>query len=128
MNIWRQTFSWDIEPAVNDQLIQLSWVFKRWLPMLNTLGFPFKLEYRGLLPGSEDQHEVSILTKRWEYSIGVVLPSETFRKGYLGCIATRRRGSGGNDLTDGPFTLETWRKIVKDIHNYELGIGWEPMR
>lgn len=47
-------------------------------------------------------------------------------KSYLGCIAaTRKPRAGenwtrGNDLPDGPFSKETWDKIIAAIVGYEL--------
>ena len=46
--------------------------------------------------------------------------------GYLGCIASCRKPRAGesrtrgNDLADGPLSLETWHAILADIVAYEL--------
>lgn len=46
--------------------------------------------------------------------------------GYLGCQATARKMRAGedwergNDLPDGPFTIETWRSILRGIVRYEV--------
>jgi len=46
--------------------------------------------------------------------------------GYLGCQVTARKMRPGedwvrgNDLADGPFNEETWRRILNTIVNYEL--------
>ena len=46
--------------------------------------------------------------------------------GYLGCIASSRRWRAGedwhrgSDLPDGPFTEETWRRVLAAIVSYEL--------
>jgi hypothetical protein len=47
------------------------------------------------------------------------------RKGYLGCVASRRASrpgeehTRGNDLADGPLNEETWLAILSDIVHYE---------
>ena len=47
-------------------------------------------------------------------------------EGYLGCqVTTRKMRAGedwtrGNDLADGDFTEETWKRILETIVNYEL--------
>lgn len=46
--------------------------------------------------------------------------------GYLGCQVTARKmrpgedWTRGNDLADGPFNEDTWRRILTTIVNYEL--------
>lgn len=46
--------------------------------------------------------------------------------GYLGCVVTARKmragedWNRGNDLADGPFNEETWKRILATIVNYEL--------
>jgi hypothetical protein len=46
--------------------------------------------------------------------------------GYLSCQVTARKARAGedwfrgNDLPDGPFTIETWNKILECIVKYEL--------
>lgn len=48
------------------------------------------------------------------------------KQSYLGCVASSRKPRAGEDwtrgrdLADGPFTEETWRKILADIVSYEL--------
>lgn len=52
--------------------------------------------------------------------------ARSHRHFYLGCMATARRmrpGESwrrGNDLADGPLSLETWERIKADILSYEF--------
>lgn len=49
-----------------------------------------------------------------------------YNQNYLGCIASSRKPRAGedwhrgNDLADGKFSEETWRRILGDIVSYEL--------
>lgn len=60
------------------------------------------------------------------YKYHIVSIDRNKDEGYLGCVASCRKpiaGEGwhrGNDLPDGPFTKETWDKIVRGIVRYEL--------
>jgi hypothetical protein len=53
-------------------------------------------------------------------------PVGELKNAYLGCIASTRKPRAGedwtrgNDLPDGPFSEETWRKILGAIVGYEL--------
>jgi len=48
------------------------------------------------------------------------------RENYLGCVVSSRKPRAGedwtrgNDLSDGPYTYETWTKIKNAIIKYEL--------
>jgi hypothetical protein len=59
-----------------------------------------------------------------KYSITAIDRKED--DGYLGCGVTSRKSRAGeeyfrgNDLADGPFTKETWDRILLSIVNYEL--------
>lgn len=61
-----------------------------------------------------------------EYRIKYRTPTPGITDGYLGCDAvsrTPRAGEDwrrGNDLHDGPFTLDTWRRILANIVSYEM--------
>lgn len=67
----------------------------------------------------DGQAEIKLHTKRYEYGI-------TIAEDYLGCIATCRcwepgeQHHRGNDLHDGDFSRETWRRIMRDILAHEL--------
>lgn len=69
----------------------------------------------------------TIYTNTNRYTISYRVPSAPLdRDGYLGCVAvsrTPRAGEDwcrGNDLHDGPFTAETWHRILADIVSYEM--------
>lgn len=68
--------------------------------------------------GREAAH-VTLTTSRVTYALSAQGASDNNPKGYLGCIAGTRDGSGGNDLADGPFSFDTWHKICVDIVAYE---------
>ena len=76
----------------------------------------------------EENNKLStlIFTDTYSYSISVILPSEGHKKGYLGCIVSRRKPRvgedwiRGNDLTDGYYSKETFRRILADIVSFEL--------
>lgn len=69
-----------------------------------------------------------LATATHHYHIAAVFPGEREDSpyGYLGCIASSRvirageSRTRGNDLADGPFSRETWDRIVRDIVRYEL--------
>jgi len=81
-----------------------------------------------------DQHEdleelrysVDIFTDTHSYYFSVKPPNEEDADGYLGGQAgTRKSRAGeehtrGNDLADGPYSKETFDKIVNDIVAFEL--------
>jgi len=68
--------------------------------------------------------KVRIYTEVNQYEIKGVDRKED--DGYLGCgVKARKPRAGedwdrGNDLPDGPFTRETWNKILNAMINYEL--------
>ena len=63
-------------------------------------------------------------TNENKYGISAIERQED--EGYLGggALARKQRPgedwNRGNDLIDGPLTLDTWNKILKDIVRYEL--------
>jgi len=80
----------------------------------------------------EDRYSVDIFTDTHSYHFSVKPPNEEDADGYLGGQAgTRKSRAGedhtrGNDLADGPYSKETFDKIVNDIVAYEtveLGAG-----
>lgn len=81
---------------------------------------------RDLKYDREHLKELCIYTNEFRYRI-VASERET-DDGYLGCQVTARKSRAGedwnrgNDLPDGPFNEETWRKILNAIINYELVI------
>ena len=62
----------------------------------------------------------------YEYKYRIYCIERNSNEGYLGCqVSARKTRPGedwirGNDLADGPFTKETWNKILSRIVNYEL--------
>ena len=66
-----------------------------------------------------------LYTKEHEYAIRAREASST-NTSYLGCIMSNRYPRTGetwlrgNDLADGPLTLETWVSILSDILSLEL--------
>lgn len=60
------------------------------------------------------------------YRIFFLLPTPNKPEGYMGGSGTNRRTRfgedwlRGNDLADGPYGDETWRRILGDIISYEL--------
>lgn len=41
-------------------------------------------------------------------------------RGFLGLTFSRRTDGAGNDLADGPYTRNTWDRIIRDILSCEL--------
>ena len=77
-------------------------------------------------PSDDDgTRRYSVFTATNEYVIRV-RPKSDGDNGYLGCTSrsrTPRAGETwrrGNDLADGDFCEETWKKILADIVSYEL--------
>lgn len=70
------------------------------------------------------EHRVAIYTDNNQYLITAKFGAGSGRT-YLGCMADSRKsraGEGytrGRDLADGPFTYETWFRILADIVSYE---------
>lgn len=68
---------------------------------------------------------VCLWTEENTYHICARLPAEG-SDGYLGCIASARKPlagedwTRGNDLPDGPYSMETWHDIVNGMLAYEL--------
>ena len=61
-----------------------------------------------------------------EHKYHIVAIDRRSDDGYLGCqVSTRKYRAGedhlrGNDLPDGPFTIDTWNRILNAIIRYEL--------
>jgi hypothetical protein len=61
-----------------------------------------------------------------EYHYQIVAIDRDKDDGYLGCqVSSRKPRAGedwtrGNDLPDGPFTRDTWNKILNSMISYEL--------
>lgn len=78
----------------------------------------------------EDKVKINFYTKENKYLISARLPRKGSKRlrdnGYLGCIVITRKPrageswSRGSDLPDGPYSKETWDKIVNGILAYEL--------
>ena len=108
----------------------------QWLKPLCRYG---KIEDFVIIDHKEGKTNLKFYTKDHKYCISAVLPGVrdkegfknedgTYREdnGYLGCVGqTRKPRAGedwtrGNDLPDGPYTEETWDKIIHAIIAYEL--------
>lgn len=83
-----------------------------------------------ILPDYKNGIHIYLYTHNYKYSIsarppGVDIKGEE-KDTYLGCTATTRKPRAGedwnrgNDLADGKYCIETWRRIVNDIVSYEL--------
>jgi hypothetical protein len=74
----------------------------------------------------DGRHTLTIFTDRTEYRIDVRLPSEGRPNGGLACMASARKPRAGetwtrgNDLPDGPLSLDTWHRILASIVSYEM--------
>ena len=68
-----------------------------------------------------DRIRVALHTYKCRYSL-TAAPADADSKGYLGGIAHVRVG-GGNDLSDGDFSQDTFNKILADIVSYEIAMG-----
>ena len=74
----------------------------------------------------ETTYRTTFFTDRHVYAVRSRPPCLDSPGGYLGCVAAARKamaGEGytrGNDLADGPYSYETWQRIVKDILAYEI--------
>lgn len=73
-----------------------------------------------------ERHFLYIFTDEHCYHISAYAPTEKRPKGYLGCIASCRKPRvgetwhRGSDLADGPYSRETFIKIIGDIVSFEL--------
>ena len=96
---------------------------------LEKLVFPGKTKdfiekLKGSVDSTQLERRICLYTNEHEYYIRAVQRPDG--KSYLGCnVIARKSRAGedwqrGNDLPDGPFTQETWNKIVYAIVNYEL--------
>lgn len=67
-----------------------------------------------------------LYTDHHAYSIRAQVPTTADERGYLGCTVSRRKPRAGedwtrgSDLADGPFSMQTWTRILSDIIGYEL--------
>lgn len=81
--------------------------------------------FGGKLLFVQDEHKLQILTSRYSYTI-TARPPTSRDPGYLGCGARRRQPRPdedwlrGRDLADGPFSDETWGRIMTDIVALEI--------
>lgn len=73
-----------------------------------------------------ERHFMYIFTDEHCYSISAYAPTDKRPRGYLGCISSCRKPrvgetwTRGSDLADGPYSKETFIKIMGDIISYEL--------
>lgn len=86
---------------------------------------------------NNDRISFSIYTDTNCYNITARKPKDDDKVGYLGCGVSRRKPNAGenwnrgNDLPDGPYSEETWEKILQSIVRYELvplNVRWEEDR
>jgi hypothetical protein len=103
-------------------------MFDKWL---EELVFPgnvddFVQPVRSFKDETQELKEVCIYTNQFKYQI--FASDRPDDEGYLGCQVTARKmragedWNRGNDLPDGDFKEETWRRILNAIINYELVI------
>jgi hypothetical protein len=112
---------------LTDKDLTLMEMLDQWLA---ELVFPGKIEdFIQCLEGSgddknESKRRICFYTEEHQYFITAIDKPEG--KNYLGCqVSTRKARAGedwtrGNDLPDGLFNKETWKRIVYAIVNYEL--------
>jgi len=83
------------------------------------IGKFFKYKEENFITENENCIKATLYTDTNKYII-------TAKENYLGCTSTSRKQRAGenwfrgNDLGDGPFSKETWIKILSDILTYEL--------
>ena len=76
------------------------------------------------IPGGERSQSYEFFTETHSYYIRAIVRPDG--RTYLGCTTGVRKPragvnhAGGSDLPDGPFTRETWDKIVRAIVGYEM--------
>ena len=87
------------------------------LAPLNKFGNRMAVE----MEDGSDRVRVVLHTHKCWYSLTARL-GDTDSTGYLGCIAHVRAG-GGNDLSDGGFSQDTFNRILADIVSYEIAMG-----
>lgn len=74
--------------------------------------------------GGATEHVVALYTDNNKYMITARWGEGSY--GYLGCCSMARKPRAGEeqhrgaDLSDGPFTYETWFRILADIVSYEM--------
>ena len=87
--------------------------------------FDYEMERPQRPPGNADSVRVQFYTLTNKFTIVACTSDALAGVDYLGCIAkTRKPRAGedwtrGRDLADGPFSRETWNKILVDIVAYE---------
>lgn len=73
-----------------------------------------------------DRLLITLTTKLQTYSISMHYPRPGKPNGYMGCVTSARtpepgeNWKRGNDLCDGPYSEETWNRIMTDIVAYEI--------
>jgi hypothetical protein len=73
-----------------------------------------------------DRYFMYLFTDEHSYHISAYAPSNGNPRGYLGCISSCRKtrvGENwhrGSDLADGPYSKETFFRIIGDIVSFEL--------
>lgn len=102
---------------------------KSWLEEMRRIN----IEDYMIVRRENDMIRIRFYTDSHQYAIVARLPNrggDKYRgpddKGYLGCYASCRKPRAGenwtrgNDLADGPYTRETWQRVMSDILAYEL--------
>ncbi len=103
---------------LNDFLLGLPFLKSENIEIVKDIYFPELEETTIKIYTETNCYRISAFVEKYE--------SGEIKKTYLGCIANSRKprageeGTRGNDLPDGPFTRETWQKILAHIVGYEL--------
>lgn len=124
--VWLDENGVKVKPSKPDPPFYKMKMLDEWI---NELVFPsdpknFIKETKGYGNENEVMREFVFYTNDYQYTFYAVERKKD--DGYLGCGAsTRKYRAGenwlrGNDLPDGPFTRETWDRIISRIVAYEL--------
>lgn len=100
-----------------------------WMDQITRFGEKCFEVDRAYLQNDKEYYKFFVYTDNNKYAIHAVCPQKGTsidEPGYLGCVTQSRKYRPGetwfrgNDLADGPFNEETWRRILADIISYEL--------
>jgi len=122
----------DLEKEKNGDLIKLEDLKKElpelaeWLKIISRYGNVDSVAQIFRDKKDPERHFMYIFTDDHYFSISAYAPTEKSPKGYLGCIASCRKPRvgewwhRGSDLSDGPYSKETFFEIIGDIVSFEL--------